>query len=128
VSDEWIAQPGLILFTENYARCISFYRDTLGLPVIFSKDQLCALKFGSGYLMVETGGQAGSEGKSRQQNPVTLRFNVADIETAAAMLRARGVAVQIRRRDWGITGDFLDPDGNRCELRDHTAEFHSPAG
>jgi lactoylglutathione lyase len=77
--------------------------------------------------MVETGGQASSEGKSRQQNPVTLRFNVADIEAAAAMLRARGVGVQVRHRR-RITGDFLDPDGNRCELRDHTTEFIASAG
>jgi lactoylglutathione lyase len=127
VSDGWIAQPGLILFTENYAGCVRFYRETLGLPLIFEKDQLCALRFGSGYLMLETGGHASAEGKARRQNPVTLRINVADVEAAAAMLRERGVDVEVRRWDWGTTGSFLDPDGNRCELRDHSREFFGAA-
>ena len=126
MSDAWIAQPGLILFTENYERCVRFYRETLGLPLIFDKGNLCALRFGSGYLMVETDGKAVPEGKSRQQNPVTLRFNVLDIEAAAARLGARGIAVVLHHWEWGTTGHFLDPDGNRCELKNHGDGFFAP--
>lgn len=128
MSDEWIAQPGLILFTENYDQCVRFYRETLGLPLIFDKGSLCALRFGSSYLMIETDGQAVPPGKSRRQNPVTLRFNVIDVEATAAMLRSRGLAVEVHYWDWGTTGHFLDPDGNRCELKDHRDGFFAPPG
>ncbi len=49
---------------------------------------------------------------------MTLRFNVADIDTAIDMLRDRGVTVDVHTWSWGVTGHFLDPDGNRCEIRD----------
>ena len=41
-----------------------------------------------------------------------------DVEAAAERLEARGVRVSIRREVWGTVGDFIDPDGNRCSLRD----------
>ena len=53
---------------------------------------------------------------------MTLRLNVEDIDPVVAMLRARGVAVEVRH--WGVTGRLTDPDGNRCEVRD---PFHAPA-
>ena len=49
---------------------------------------------------------------------MTLRLNVRDVEASAAALEARGVRVVIRREFWGTVGDFVDPDGNRCALRD----------
>ena len=30
-------------------------------------------------------------------------------------------------RNWGVTGHFFDPDGNRCELEDHGDGFFAPA-
>ena len=114
-------QAGLILVTRNYEACCAFYRETLGLPQMFQLDRpgsvLTGFDLGGTYLMVEPGraeGQAGS--------PVTLRFNVEDVERAAEVLTARGVAVNIARNPWGITAEFFDPDGNRCALRS-TAGF-----
>lgn len=57
-------------------------------------------------------------GRSIEQSPVKLRFNVANVDAAARLLEARGVRVVIRRETWGTVGDFVDPDGNRCSLRD----------
>jgi lactoylglutathione lyase len=115
---EWIERPGIILHTEHYEACVSFYRDTLKLSVEWERPELTTFGFGSGYLMVERGGSASPTVKTRTQSPVTLRFNVVDVEATAADLRERGVAVEVRRWDWGITGHFQDPDGNRCELKD----------
>lgn len=116
---DWFEQPGLILFTENYDACARFYRDVLELAVLFDQGHLIAVQFGSGYLMVEQQGVAAAEGKTRQQNPIILRFNVRDIDATAAMLRGKGVAVEVSRHDWGIIGSFRDPDGNLCEIRNH---------
>ena len=101
---------------------MDFYRRILALPELFSLDNehstLTCLDMGGSYLMIETGGAAAPGGKSIERSPVTLRFNVRDVEASAAALEARGVRVAVRREPWGTVGDFIDPDGNRCALRD----------
>lgn len=112
-----LVQPGIILFTDRYEDCVAFYRDRLGLPVQQEKAGLTAFAFGSGYLMVERGGPAAGAARSRQQNPTILRFGVADVPGTADKLRTRGVEVTVQSFDWGVIGVFIDPDGNRCELK-----------
>ena len=73
---------------------------------------------GGSYLMIETGGTAVPGGKPIERSPVILRFNVRDVEAAAELLEARGVRVSSRREVWGTVGDFINPDGNHCSLRD----------
>lgn len=121
-----LERTGMILFTENYDDCVRFYAETLQLPVLEVLDnahsKLTKLRFGADtYLMIETGGDAVPAGKPIAQNPVWLRFNVADVAAAAAELKARGVAVHIRHEVWGTVGDFKDPDGNICSLREEPA-------
>lgn len=116
-------RTGLILCTENYEECVAFYSDVLGLPILNALDNdhsklTCFDLGGDSYLMVETGGTAIPAGKSLDQNPVWLRFNVEDVEQAAAELRGKGVDVKIRKEVWGTVADFMDPDGNVCSLRD----------
>ena len=114
---------GIILGTERFDACLEFYRDILGLPVWFEKPGLCCLHFGDGYLMVEHGGVARDGRKTNAENPTMLRFNVADVEATAAALRSKGVAVEVKRFDWGTIGQFTDPDGNACELKDADDPF-----
>ena len=114
---------GIILGTERFDACLAFYRDTLGLPVWFEKDQLVCLHYGDGYLMIETGGFAKDAVKSNTQNPTMLRFNVADVYASAELLRDKGVDVDVKEFNWGIVGTFADPDGNKCELKDAGDRF-----
>ena len=116
-------RTGLILCTENYDACVAFYANTLELPVLEVLDdehsKLTRLAFGTDTcLLIETGGHAVPGVKAMDQNPVWLRFNVADVEQAATELAERGVEVTIRREVWGTCGDFKDPDGNVCSLRE----------
>ncbi len=115
--------PGIILFTERFEECVAFYRDLVGLPVWFAKDGLVCLRFGAGYLMVETGGVAVSGVKSRAQNPTVIRFNVEGLDVAAEVLRGRRVVVDVMDFDWGRIGQFVDPDGNLCELCENDRSF-----
>ncbi len=118
-----LVTPGIILFTENFAECVQFYRDRIGLPVWFEKAGLVCLRFGDGYLMVETGGVAGVGPKMVHQNPTVLRFNVDDLAASARFLRGNGVVVALHRFAWGQIGKFSDPDGNLCELRQNNGQF-----
>ena len=116
-------RTGLILCTERYDECVAFYSDALNLTILEVLDdehsKLTTLSFGeTTYLMVETGGKAIPSGKSLDQNPVWLRFNVTSVEDAARELRDKGIDVKIRKEVWGTVGDFTDPDGNICSLRE----------
>ncbi len=108
---------GVILFTKKYEECVSFYRCKLGLPLWYEKDGLTCLRFGSGYLMIENGGVASDARKALSENPTALRFNVPNVKRAACLLELQGVPVDIREHTWGITGSFIDPDGNVCSLK-----------
>ena len=108
---------GIILFTEHFDECVTFYRNKLGLPFWFEKPGLCCLRFGPTYLMIESGGTAKGQRKARGENPTILRFNVPDVEAAASLLEKEGISVDVKHHDWGITGAFLDPDGNVCGLK-----------
>ena len=113
-----LVKAGIILFTERYEQCITFYRDMLSLPFISATPELTVLAFDQAYLMIEKGGVSSSTQKIRNQNPTVLRFNVANVQEAADELRVKGVAVEVKTFSWGVIGAFTDPDGNRCELKD----------
>jgi lactoylglutathione lyase len=116
---------GIILGTENFDACARFYRDIIGLPVWYVKSKLVCLRFGDGYLMIETGGKASSQIKLNNESPTMLRFNVEDVRAAAKQLTERGVTVKIAEYDWGTVGTFTDPDGNKCELKNADDPFFS---
>lgn len=119
-----VARTGVILNTQNYEACLGFYRDILGLEVLFSKDEndhkLCCFEFGGAYLMVETGGHANPAGKSIEESPAKLRFNVPSLEDAQRYLAERGIEAEISRFDWGSTISIFDPDGNRIGIREES--------
>ena len=116
------ARLGIILFTSNYEACVGFYTRTLGLPVMYRKDEpgshLTCCEFGGAYLMIEVGGPQPAAEKSVDRNPTKLRFNVADVEVAARELESKGIRVRREIHDWGMIATFADPDGNLCSLRD----------
>jgi lactoylglutathione lyase len=114
---------GIILGTERFDACVEFYRDVLGLPVWFEKPKLCCLRYGNGYLMVETGGVARDALKAQSENPTILRFNVPDVDAAADLLEKQGIPIDRQRFDWGVVGTFADPDGNACELKNANDGF-----
>jgi lactoylglutathione lyase len=118
-----IKTHGIILGTEKFEACVRFYRDTLGLPVWYTKPSLVCFRFGDGYLMIETGGFAFDGIKPNRNNPTMIRFHVEDVEAAANTLRARGVTVDVRVYDWGTVGTFADPDGNLCEFKNADDPF-----
>ena len=114
---------GIILATERFEDCVVFYRDMLGLPVWFTKEELVCLRFGDGYLMIETGGVAVTGHKRSVENSTILRFNVDGVAAAAAALTARGISVELKSFTWGTVATFADPDGNICELKNADDAF-----
>jgi len=118
-------RTGIVLCTENYKKCVEFYTKVMELPVIHILDdkdsKLTSLDLGgNNYLMIETGGESNTLGKTISQSPVWLRFNVENIDESVKILEENGLLVNVRREVWGTIADFLDPDGNRCSLREES--------
>ena len=117
-----IARTGIILNTEKYEECVSFYRDLFNLKIIYTEgnqiDGITCFDFFGSYLMVETGGYSNPIGKSKKENSTKLRINVEDIEKSLIDIKAFGIDAKIIKNDWGSTINIFDPDGNRIGIRD----------
>ena len=106
------------LTVSDVPRAVAFYRDSLGLPHLFTFGDLAFFDCGGTRLFItrpESGGAV--------QNSV-LYFSVGDIHAMAATLRERGVAFEsephlIHRHEDGTEewmAFFHDPDGNIMAL------------
>ncbi len=126
-----IVRTGIIINTEKYDECVSFYKNLFGLKILFKEQygefQLTCFDFEGSYLMVETDGYARSEGKTIKENSTKLRFNVSNIEEALGTIKTYGFEAEIIRNEWGSTINIFDPDGNRVGIRDETT-FKSQIG
>ncbi len=116
----------LRLLVRDYAGCLRFWRDVVGLNIVFGDETGTYASFDTGaarlsiYVVSEMAAvvplaapSAGAPDRSLAQ------LDVADVDEAAAALRARGVAVTepTIQPEWGIrVAHFRDPEGNLFEL------------
>ena len=105
------------LTTRDMDRSREFYRDLLGLPLLFEAGGMMFFELPGLRLMIGTENTAGEPGGS------ILYFDAPDIDTLAPALEARGVEffgpVQTVQRtethDLPLRA-FRDPDGNTLQL------------
>lgn len=116
-----ISSIGIILKTGNYQACKAFYKDVIGLALVDEKLEpgfsMAHFTFGSGYLLVETGGVASDREKSSAQNPSVIRLDVYNAQKELSDLKAKGFDGSLETYPWGTIVVVLDPDGNRVELK-----------
>ena len=106
------------LYVRDVARSLAFYRDVLGIP-LEGDEHWAEATTANGVRFAlhaaETDVELGS-------GTLRVDFEVADIEEAAARLRAAGVETgEIERDDWGAACEFVDPDGYRLHLFERPA-------
>jgi methylmalonyl-CoA/ethylmalonyl-CoA epimerase len=109
----------LMIPVDDLDRGVAFYRDTLGLPFLFSAPpQMAFFTCGSVRLLVGVmpPGHPAQRGSA-------IYFNVADIHAVAATLKARNVAFRAEPHVVHRTptselwlSEFTDPDGNPLAL------------
>lgn len=111
----------IVFFVRALDRSVSFYRDTLGLPLqvvdghdgAFAHAQLGEVSLVLLPREVRVG-----------ESPVVVFALEGGIDDYAEALAAQGVEIVVpvsEAPDGGLTLDFLDPDGN-------TLSLHQPAG
>ena len=120
-----------VLFVQDLARCLTFYRDTLGLQVQESDSDSVSFQMENVYfLLLEVsaaarliGEEANAlkiEGKPR----MLLAAGVEDVDSAYEALKAKGVTFLRPPTDqsWGLrTAHFADPEGNIWEINQSVA-------
>ncbi len=115
-----------MLFVRDLARCLTFYRDTLGLQVTHSDPDSVAFQMENQYLLLlEVSAAADlirseANALSIEGGPrVLLAVGVEDVDAAYEALVAKGVTFlrPPTNQPWGLrTAHFADPEGNLWEI------------
>jgi catechol 2,3-dioxygenase-like lactoylglutathione lyase family enzyme len=113
----------VILYVQDMAAQVAFYRDTLGLDVLypqgltdFSSEYWVTLDTGACVLALHGGGQ----GRLGQDTPKIV-FGVDDIHNARTLLIERGLELgEVRPAAPGVwVCDGFDPEGNPISIESH---------
>jgi catechol 2,3-dioxygenase-like lactoylglutathione lyase family enzyme len=127
----------ITLFVEDLERARQFYRDVLGLQLMFEDDDSAVFELENTIVnlldvraareLVEPGTVASPEAGSRFQ----LTIPVDDADAACEQLVARGVKLLNGPidRPWGVrTAAFADPAGHLWELAEELRRGPEPGG
>ncbi len=117
LSDATIAQ--VMVPVEDFERGTAFYRETLGIPLLFTAPpQMAFFQCGSVRLLVGV-----LPGTEQAQRGSAIYFRVSDIQAVHTSLRAKGVqfraAPHVVHRTPNLEvwlAEFTDPDGNQLAL------------
>jgi catechol 2,3-dioxygenase-like lactoylglutathione lyase family enzyme len=114
------------LFVRDLARCLTFYRDTLGLEVQESTPDSVSFQMENVYFfLLEVSAAAhmiseeALELKIEGGPRVLLAAGVEDVDAAYEALKAKGVTFlrPPTNQPWGLrTAYFADPEGNLWEI------------
>ena len=115
-----------VLFVRDLARCMTFYRDTLGLQVQENTPDSVSFHMENVYfLLLEVSAAAHMiseevlELKIEGGPRVLLAAGVEDVDAAYEELKAKGVTFlrPPTNQPWGLrTAYFADPEGNLWEI------------
>jgi CreA protein len=114
---EWAGECTAAIAVSDYARSLAWYRDVLGLAVVFELES-----WGWAQLQSPVSGLLVGIGQSEEVKKgggATLTFTVEDIEAARAYLEAEGVSFDgeiSQVEDMVRRTTFYDLDGNALML------------
>jgi len=107
---------------EDLAVSVSFYQNTLDLPLLGQGPDWAHFDAGAGTLLeLFTGGTASGDPKQAHQQSIVLGLRVDNLAGAVAELTAKGVhfipgeSGEFEGTRWA---QFMDPEGNRLEVKE----------
>ncbi len=117
------------LLVDDWAECVRWYRDVLGLREVFNDgdnyaslrlNDTTALGITPRSLISDAIGTASLPQPVVAQDKISIIIEVADPDAELERLRAAGVQIvadAVDRPEWGLrTAHIRDPDGNLIEL------------
>jgi predicted enzyme related to lactoylglutathione lyase len=101
---------------QDMKRALAFYRDLLGLRVLYESEDWCTLEVGGVHIGLES-----TDGKAVPRvrgAGATLTLRSTDLRGDAEQLHAKGVRFlgPIGDYDWGSVVEFEDSEGNVLKL------------
>ena len=110
----------VVIYVHDFPRALAYYRDTLGLRVLFSHDDK-----EHGIARIDAAGASillHQMPASEPLPPPLPSFVADDLDAEVAALNANGAGVSaIADQGWGRISHFQDPDGNRwCIYKEHS--------
>lgn len=115
-----------ILYCDQWADVVDFYRDGLGLRVTMEREWFLEFEIHPGaHLSVANANRATVE--AGDGSGLTLSWCVGDIDTTRNHLTSRGIEVSAPIPRWNAdTCVVFDPAGNRIEFWAHTDDTSAP--
>ena len=122
LSDAAVTQ--VMIPVDDFGRGIAFYRDMLGIPLLFTAPPMMAF-FKSGAVRLLIGALPPGQ---KAQRGSAVYFQLADIHAVHSTLKANGVEFRAEPHIVNRTpkselwlAEFTDPDGNPLALMSHVA-------
>ena len=114
------------VFVTDQERALDFYTNVLGLEQRVDNPTPDGLRFltvgvrGQDFQLVLWPGTPGKARPTQGRIPATYTIETEDCRQAYEELKARGVEfeTEVLEYPWAYTAVFLDPDGNRLQLRE----------
>jgi len=115
------------VFVSDQDRALDFYTNVLGFeqradnPTPGGGPRFLAVGVkDQDFLLVLWPGTPGQAAPVDGRIPAAYTIETADIRKAVDTLETRGVTfeTEVLEHPWGLTAAFLDPDGNRLQLRE----------
>ncbi|HEX2649874.1 MAG TPA: VOC family protein [Burkholderiales bacterium] len=121
----------VVIRARDYERMIAFYRDVLGCPLEWRRDDLGMAHMRAGRALidlVDVKGELGKKGgaapekEARNMDHLCLQVESFDAEAVMRHLKERGAKVEEPKKRYGAGGEGLsiylyDPEDNLIELR-----------
>ncbi len=110
-----IQRSNTILYCQQWAACVDFYRDIFQFPVSYQNDWFVELEIHPhAYLSLADETRATIRHANGQG--ITLAWQVAALDQIYARLQEKQVPVTAIQQKWGARRFYLyDPDGQRIE-------------
>ncbi len=105
-----------VLYCQQWAASVAFYRDQLGLPILFANDWFVEFALTETARLSIADPQRSSIASVAGQG-VTITLRVANVNEMRAQLLAQGIEIgRIKKRFDAHVCYFHDPEGHRLEL------------
>ncbi len=104
------------LHVHDYAQAVAFYRDVVGLPLLFADESFSFARFAAGGVTFAVAGDPNLARQTPAQDRMSgIGFQVPDVDAAHEALKANGVRFTMppTKQPWGgYMAMFADPEGN----------------
>lgn len=120
-----LISSNIILYCEKYDETARFYRDGLGLEVLFYTDWFVEFELTASSRLSIADDRRTSI-KSCGGKGITIALQVEDIDAARIFALGKGLnPTEIKNHPWNARTFFItDPEGNRVEIWQHLSVEH----